>query len=85
MNDVLDIQNYSKDEEIKHMIGRTSAWFAGRGVKTFKSTLYRRIENSKKKKQWNNLTSKKPFTYNNKLKNITTKHTPSEARKNENK
>ena len=32
--------------------------------------LYRRIENSKKKKQWNNLTFKKPFTYNNKLKTL---------------
>ena len=80
-----DIKKYLKDENIKHIIGRTSSWFAERGIRTFKDMLYKRVENSKKKKlQWNDLIFEILLTYNNKLKNSTTKFTPSEARKPEN-
>ena len=80
-----DIQKYLKEQGIKHHITRTHAWFAERGIRTFKDMLYKRVENSKKKNiQWNDLIYEILLTYNNKLKNETTKHTPSEARQNKN-
>ncbi|HEY9704320.1 MAG TPA: transposase family protein, partial [Allocoleopsis sp.] len=76
------IQKYLKEQGIKHLITRTSAWFAERGIKTIKSMLYKRVESSKKKNiQWNDLIFEILLTYNNKLKNTTTKLTPSDARK----
>ena len=79
------IQKYLEDENIKHIIGRTSSWFAERGIRTFKDMLYKRVENSKNKNlQWNDLIFEILLTYNNKLKHSITKFTPSEARKPEN-
>lgn len=76
------IQTYLKEHNIKHLVTRTSAWFAERGVRTFKSMLYKRIENSKNKNiQWNDFIYEILLTYNNKLINSSTKYTPSEARK----
>ena len=47
--------------------------------------LYKRVEHSKDKNlQWNNLIYEVLLTYNNKLKNTITKHTPAEARKADN-
>ena len=47
--------------------------------------LYKRVEHSKDKHlQWNSLIYEVLLTYNNKLKNSITKHTPAEARKTDN-
>lgn len=79
------IQKYLKDENIKHIISRTSAWFSERGIRTFKDMLYKRVEQSNKKSiQWNELIFEILLTYNNKLKNSITKFTPSDARKTQN-
>ena len=51
----------------------------------FKDMLYKRVEHNKDKNlQWNNLIYEVLLTYNNKLKNNITKHTPTEARKSDN-
>ena len=48
------IQKYLKEQGIKHIISRTSAWFAERAIRTFKDMLYKRVQQSKKKNvQWN--------------------------------
>jgi hypothetical protein len=79
------IQKYLKDENIKHIITRTHAWFAERAIRTFKEMLYKRIENSKEKKpQWKDFIFEILLTYNNKLKHSSTNHTPNEARNNKN-
>ena len=79
------IQKYLKEENIKHVITRGHAWFAERGIRTFKDMLYKRVEHSKDKNlQWNSLIYEVLLTYNNKLKNSITKHTPAEARKTDN-
>ena len=81
----LAIQKYLKEENIKHIISRGSAWFAERGIRTFKDMLYKRVEHSKDKKlQWTSLIFEILITYNNKLKHNITKYTPLEARKPEN-
>ena len=79
------IQKYLKEENIKHVITRGHAWFAERGIRTFKDMLYKRVEHSKDKNlQWNSLIYEVLLIYNNKLKNRITKHTPAEARKTDN-
>ena len=79
------IQKYLKDENIKHIISRSHAWFAERAIRTFKEMLYKRIENSKEEKpQWKDFIYEILLTYNNKLKHSSTSHTPNEARNNKN-
>ena len=79
------IQKYLKDENIKHIITRGHAVFAERAIRTLKDMLYKRVEHSKDKNlQWNSLIYEILLTYNNKLKNSITKHTPDNARKKEN-
>jgi hypothetical protein len=77
------IQKYLKDENIKHIITRSHAWFAERAIRTFKEMLYKRIENSKEEKpQWKDFIFEILLTYNNKLKHSSTNHTPNEAKNN---
>lgn len=79
------IQEYLNKENIKHIITRSHAWFAERGIRTFKEMLYKRIESSKDKDpQWKDFIFEVLLTYNNKLKHSSTKYTPNEARSNKN-
>ena len=72
-------------KNIKHIITRGHAVFAERAVRKFKSMLYKRVEHSKDQNlQWNKLIYEVLLTYNNKLKNTITKHTPADARKSDN-
>ena len=45
------VDDLLKEKGIDHIITRSKAWFAERAVRTFKSALYKRVENSKKKKR----------------------------------
>ena len=75
-----DIQKYLKEQNIKHIISRSKAWFAERAIRTFKDMLYKRIEHNKNKNvQWNSFIYEILLTYNNKLKKYTTKYTPAQA------
>ena len=75
------IQDYLDENNIKHLITRSHAWFAERAIKTFKEMLYKRIENSNKENvQWTDFVYEILLTYNNKLKHSSTKYTPNEAR-----
>ncbi len=79
------VDNLLKERGIDHIITRSKAWFAERAVRTFKSALYKRVENSKKEDvQWTEFIFPILLTYNNKLKHSTTNHTPSEARETKN-
>ena len=74
-----------KDKDIDHIITRSKAWFAERAVRTFKSALYKRVENSKKQDvQWTDFIYPILLTYNNKIKHSATNHTPTEARNEKN-
>lgn len=44
-----DIQKYLQEQNIKHIISRSHAWFAERAIRTFKDMLYKRVEHRKKK------------------------------------
>jgi hypothetical protein len=47
------VDHLLKERGIDHIITRSKAWFAERAVRTFKSALYKRVENSKKEDvQW---------------------------------
>ena len=75
------IQKYFKDHNIDHVITRSHAWFIERFIRTFKDMLYKRIETSKEENvQWTSFIYPIMLTYNNKLKNRITKHTPAQAR-----
>ena len=79
------IQKYLKENNIKHIITRNHAWFAERGIRTFKDALYKRIDNSKSENpQWTDYIFEILLTYNNKLKHSSTKYTPNEARQEKN-
>lgn len=74
-----------KDKGIDHIITRSKAWFAERAVRTFKSALYKRVENSKDENvQWTKFIYPILLIYNNKLKHSATNHTPAEARMDKN-
>ena len=79
------MKKYFQDESIKHVITRGHAWFAERGIRTFKDALYKRIDNSEKEnEQWPDFIYEILLTYNNKLKHSSTGFTPEEARKSKN-
>ena len=79
------IQQYLSENNIKHLITRSHAWFAERAIRTFKEMLYKRIESSKDKNvQWTDFIYEILLTYNNELKHSSTNHTPNEARNNKN-
>ena len=74
------MQKYFKDYKIKHVITRTHAWFAERFIRTFKSSLYKRVEASKDGDvQWTSFIYPILLTYNHKLIHSATGHTPVQA------
>ncbi len=74
------IQKYLKEQNIKHIITRSHAWFVERAIRTIKDMLYKRIDNSKDDNpQWTDFLFEVVLTYNNKLVHSITKHTPNEA------
>jgi len=80
------VKKYFQDKKIKHVVTRTHAPVAERGIRTFKDALYKRIDASKKDNiQWPDLIFEILITYNDKLKHSTTKMTPKEAGKDSNK
>jgi len=79
------MKTYFKDHKISHVITRSHAWFCERFIRTFKDTLYKRVEASKDENiQWTSLIYPILLTYNNKLKHSATGYTTSEAKENTN-
>jgi hypothetical protein len=87
------MKEYFEKQKIKHIITRSNAWFAERFIRTFKSALFKRVENSKKDAasqrnakgvdnvQWTDFIFEILLTYNNKIKHSATGFTPSDAKK----
>ena len=79
------MKNYFKENNIKHIVTRSHAHFAERAIRTFKDSLYKRIDNAKDDKvQWVDFVFEILLTYNNKLVHSTTGMTPDDARKKKN-
>ena len=79
------MQTYFKNNNIKHVVTRTHAWFVERFIRTFKNMLYIRVESSKGDNvQWTSFIYPILLTYNNKLKHSATGHTPTAAREKKN-
>ena len=79
------MKKYLKDNDIKHIITRSHAHIAERAIRTFKDSLYKRIDHAKDdEKQWVDLVFEILLTYNNKLVHSTTGMTPDDARKKKN-
>jgi hypothetical protein len=76
------IQTDVKEKRITHYITRNHAWFAERCIRTFKSMLYKRIDQGKvENPQWVDFVYPIMHTYNNKMVHSSTKMTPHEATK----
>ena len=76
------MKEYFEKQKIKHIITRSHAWFAERFIRTFKFSLFKRVENSKKEGvQWTDFIFEILLTYNNKIKHSATGFTPSDAKK----
>jgi len=76
---------YFDEKGIKHIITRSHAHMAERFIRTFKDSLYKRIDHLKDDKiQWNDLIFEILLTYNNKLVHNTIDMTPSNGRLKEN-
>ena len=74
-------KKYFEEKGIKHIITRSHAHMAERAIRTFKDSLYKRIDHLKDDKiQWNDLIFEILLTYNNKLVHSTIGMTPSDAR-----
>lgn len=79
------MKEYFEKENIKHIITRSHAWFVERFIRTFKDSLYKRIDDHKEAgAQWTSYVHEILLTYNNKLKHSATGYTPSEASKSKN-
>ena len=75
------MKNYFNEKNITHVITRSHANFAERAIRTFKDSLYKRVDNAKDDKvQWVDFVFEIGLTYNNKLVHSTTGMTPSDAR-----
>ena len=78
------IQQYLKEENIKHHRTRGRANFAERAIRTIKDALYKRVEADEKKGktniQWTDYIFEILLTYNNKKVHSTTGFTPSQAK-----
>jgi hypothetical protein len=72
------IQQYLKDEHIKHVVTRNHASVAERQIRTIKNELDKRMEHNAK--PWNEYLTAVLNKYNNKHKHRTTGMTPSEAK-----
>jgi hypothetical protein len=76
------IQDYFKENKITHYITRNHAWFAERFIITFKSMLYKRIDQGKvENPQCIDFVYPIMLTYNNKMVHSSIKMTPNEATK----
>ena len=79
------MKKYFEENDIKHIITRSHAHIAERAIRTFKDSLYKRIDHAKDDKtQWVDLVFEILLTYNNKLVHSTTGMTPDDARKKKN-
>ena len=79
------MKKYLKDNDVRHIITRSHANIAERAIRTFKDSLYKRIDHAKDDKiQWVDLVFEILLTYNNKLVHRTTGMTPDDARKKKN-
>ena len=79
------MKKYLKDNDVKHIITRSHAHIAERAIRTFKDSLYKRIDHAKDdEKQWVDLVFEILLTYNNKLVHSTIGMTPDDARKKKN-
>ena len=83
------IQTYLKEQNIYHHITRGHANFSERAIRSFKSMLYKRIDNdikknSKKDIQWTDYIFQILLTYNNHLQHSSIGMTPKEALKSDN-
>ena len=78
-------ETYYKDNMIKHIITRTHAPVAERGIRTIKDMIYKRLESNHGLK-WTDpdILSNALVAYNYKMKHNTTHMTPSEARQDKN-
>jgi hypothetical protein len=76
------IQDYVNENKITPYITRNHAWFAERFIRTFKSMLYKRIDQGKvENPQWVDFVYPIMLTYNNKMVHSSIKMTPNEATK----
>jgi hypothetical protein len=76
------MKEYFEKQKIKHIITRSHAWFAERFIRTFKFSLFKRVDASKKEAvQWTDFIFEILLTYNNKIKHSATGFTPSDAKK----
>jgi len=72
--------NYFKEKNIQHIITRTHAHFAERMIRTFKSMLYKRIDNGKKENpQWHDYIYQILLTYNHRMIHSATGVSPKDA------
>ena len=78
------VQQWFKDQNIKHIITRAHAAQAERQIRTFKDMLEKRMENNPDNKPWTDFIYPILLTYNHKLKSSITGLTPNEAKKPEN-
>ena len=76
---------FYKDKHIKHIITRTHANYAERGIRTIKHMIYKRIDKLPDEKWYSHkILYNALFTYNYKMKNDASGMTPSDAKKPEN-
>ena len=74
-----EIQNYFKENKIRHITTLTHAPVAERQIRTIKAMIYQRVEKTNEK--WYNVLGPVLLVYNNKMVHSSTKMTPNEARK----
>ena len=78
-----EIQNYFKNENIKHIVSRTHAPVAERAIRTFKDLMYK-LEEDHELGQWIVVIPKALMLYNYKMVSRATNMTPNEARQSKN-
>jgi len=78
-----EIQNYFKNENIKHIVSRTHAPVAERAIRTFKDLMYK-LEENHELGQWIVVIPKALMLYNYKMVSRATNMTPNEARQSRN-
>ena len=78
-------QKYLQEQNIEHYRTRAHPNFSERAIRTFKDSLYRRVEADQKKGknniQWTDYIFEVLLTYNNKMKHSAAGYTPKDARK----
>ena len=78
------VQQWFKDQNIKHITTRTHAAQAERQIRTFKDMLEKRMENNPDNKPWTDFIYPILLTYNHKLKSSITGFTQHAAKQTEN-